>query len=49
MKIENLRTVGNVIVKFKNNNGGEYANCVFKEFLVEVGTKDETTILYCLQ
>lgn len=49
MKIENLRTVGNLIVKFKNNNGGEYANCVFKEFLVEVGTKDETSILYCPQ
>jgi hypothetical protein len=38
-----------VIVKFKNNNGGEYANRVFKEFLAEEGIKDETSILYCPQ
>jgi hypothetical protein len=49
MKVESLQAIGNVIVKFKNSNNGEYANRVFKEFLAKAKIKDETSILYCPQ
>jgi len=48
VKAKRLRITRNAMVKFKNDNGGQYISYAFKEYLAKAKIKHKTSTYYCL-